>query len=365
MLDCLGKTREIPFLPNLESLVIRDSYVEKSKSFTNFSNLPNLKNLQLLSLYNTSNNNGRWMTTEFDFTDIYKLSKLNYLNLGSINPIYLPPLKTLKNLEELDISLKLITADMYSDEGTIDENITDESFEFLKALQKLKKLKINLRLPQYHSLIKGPKLLSFVKKSLEDLNLNITYLDENIIEGNNTINYICKNFKKLKKLALGISRNEKFESIEKTNITYFRKTGEKWGYDKVGPRPFRLDLKQISKLNNLEHFKFYNSDDMGFEVLNPISISKTKKLKKINIDNEKFSTKDLETIKNNTVGKRDKFLNEKKKKNKSITSEYNLSEKDKKIYDKLDRELNFGNQYTDYAHEYIGTILSERKKKKK
>ena len=38
---------------------------------------------------------------------------------------------------------------------------------------------------------------------------------------------------------------------------------------------------------------------------------------------------------------------------------------DKKIYDKLDRELNFGNQYSDYAHEYIGTILSERKKKKK
>ena len=37
---------------------------------------------------------------------------------------------------------------------------------------------------------------------------------------------------------------------EKTNITYFRKTGEKWGYDKVGPRPFKLDLKQISQLNN-------------------------------------------------------------------------------------------------------------------
>ena len=104
---------------------------------------------------------------------------------------------------------------------------------------------------------------------------------------------------------------------------------------------------------------------MGYEILNPISISKTKKLKKINIDNKKFSTQDLETIKKNTTGKRDKFLNEKKKKDKSITSEYDLSEKDKKIYDKLDRELNFGNQYTDYAYEDIGTILSERKKKKK
>ena len=112
---------------------------------------------------------------------------------GPLNPIYLQPLKTLKNLEELDISLKLITADMYSDDGNVDENITDESFEFLKALQKLKKLKINLRLPQYHSSVKGPKLLSFVEKSLEDLDLDISYLDENIIEGNNVINYIQTN----------------------------------------------------------------------------------------------------------------------------------------------------------------------------
>ena len=37
--------------------------------------------------------------TEFDFTDIYKLSKLKFLKLNELNPEYLPPLKTLKNLE--------------------------------------------------------------------------------------------------------------------------------------------------------------------------------------------------------------------------------------------------------------------------
>ena len=57
-------------------------------------------------------------------------------------------------------------------------------------------------------------------------------------------------------------------------------------------------------------------------------------------------------------------MNEKKKKDKSITSEYSLSEKDKKIYDKLDKELSFGEPYTHYAHESIKTILSDRKKKK-
>ena len=78
------------------------------------------------------------MTTEFDFTDIYKLSKIKYLKVNEINPEYLPPLKTLKNIEELELSFKLITGDMYSDEGTIDKNLVDENFEFLNSYKNLK-----------------------------------------------------------------------------------------------------------------------------------------------------------------------------------------------------------------------------------
>ena len=52
------------------------------------------------------------------------------------------------------------------------------------------------------------------------------------------------------------------------------------------------------------------------------------------------------------------------KKNKSILSEYSLSDKDKKIYDKLDKEINFGSPYSDYAYDTIKDILKERKKKK-
>ena len=55
----------------------------------------------------------------------------------------------------------------------------------------------------------------------------------------------------------------------------------------------------------------------------------------------------------------------KKKKDKSITSEYSLSEKDKKTYDKLDKEINFGSPYTDYAYDQIQDIIKERKKKTK
>ena len=362
--NCIGKKREMPHLPKLENLVLSDKYTEKSKSFSKFSELPNLKNLELLSLFNHQSNGHRWMTTEFDFTDIYKLSKIKYLKVNEINPEYLPPLKTLKNIEELELSFKLITGDMYSDEGTIDKNLVDENFEFLNSYKKLKKLKINL--PSDTSSVKGPNLLSFVNKDLEELELNIYFLDENMGNGNKTINYICKKFKKLKKLKLAITRNENFETSEKLKITFFRKTGEKWEYNKDGPRPFKLDFKIISKLKNLEHFIFnqkYN-DKMGFKILNPIHITKLRKLKKINISDIKFSSKDLETINEITTGKRDRFLKDKKKKNKSIVNEYSLSDKDKKIYDKLDKEINFGSPYSDYAYDTIEGILKARKKKK-
>ena len=104
---------------------------------------------------------------------------------------------------------------------------------------------------------------------------------------------------------------------------------------------------------------------MGYKILNPISVTKMSKLKTLNINDKKFSSKDLEIIRKITTSKRDKFLNEKKKKDKSITSEYSLSEKDKKTYDKLDKEISFGNPHADYAYDQIQDILKERKKKTK
>ena len=362
--NCIGVNREIPYLPKLENLIIEDNYNEKSNGFSKFANLPNLENLELLSLYNKQENGHRWMTTEFDFTDIYKLSKLKYLKLDQINPEYLPPLKTLKNIEELEISLKLITGDMYSDEGTIDKNLIDENFDFLQSFKSLKKLKIDI--PDDTSSVKGPKLLSFINNNLEELTLEISYFDENIKNGNNTIKHISKKFKKLQKLKLIISRNEKFEENEKSNTTYFRKTGEKWEYNKDGPRPFELDLKIISRLKDLKQFGFrqkYN-DEMGFKIINPISITKLKKLKTLNIKNEKFSSNDLEIINKLTTGERDKFLEECKKKDKSISSEYSLPSKEKKIYDKLNKEFKFGSPYRDWGYDTIEEILEERKKKK-
>jgi len=365
--DCVGSDRSLPYLPNLKTLIIHDKYQAKAKDYNKFSNIKNVEHLEFKNLYNTHDTNGRWQTTEFDFTDIFKLTKLKTLKLDQINPEYLPPIKTLKTLEELKLNLKLITGDMYSDDGTINESLIDKDFEFLKDLKFLKKLKIEL--PLEEKKIKGSELCSYINPSIEELNLQLHYEDFEITNGIKFLDKISI-LKNLKKFILRLGRTDKIEFSEKNKYYYFRKTGEKWNEGELSPRPFILDLKKIAKLKHLEQFAFAQSyrDDMGFKIINSKSITKLKNLRDINIDNKKFDTEDLKYIKKITVDPRDNFLKKCKNKDKSIRSEYSLNEKDKAIYDKLDKEIKFGNFHyyeRTWNNQSISEILKERNKKNK
>ena len=76
---CVGKERSFPNLPNLETLVINDKHCEKAKVYSNLSKLKNLKNLEFINLFNHNDDQTRWNTAEFDFTDITKLQLLEKL----------------------------------------------------------------------------------------------------------------------------------------------------------------------------------------------------------------------------------------------------------------------------------------------
>ena len=92
-----------------------------------------------------------------------------------------------------------------------------------------------------------------------------------------------------------------------------------------------------------------------------------KRLKRINIDNNKFSTEDLTHIRKITLDPRDIFLNNCKKKNNSIENEYDLNDKDKEKYDKLNQDIKFDNFYShhkSWGGDTIDDVLKERKKKK-
>ena len=326
-----------------------------------------MNHLEFKNLYNHYDTNNRWQTTEFDFTDIYKLSKLKVLKLKQLNPEFLPPLKTLRTLEELDISIKLITGSMYSDDGIINENLVDEDFDFLKNLQALKKLELSI--PMDESNIRGAKLISYINKNIDEIKIDIHYLDSKINDGYSLIDSLTKNLKNLKKLLLRVGREDGFETSSKKKFVYFRKTGEKWKENELGPRPFIFDFNKILKLKKLTQLGFAQSyrDEMGFKIINSKKITKMKRLKKINIDSNKFSTEDLTYIRKIILDPRDIFLKNCKKKNNSIENEYDLNDKDKKKYDKLNQDIKFDNYYShhkSWGGDTIDDILKERKKNK-
>ena len=127
--SCVGSVRDFPYCPNLKTLIITDRYCAKAKNYSNFKNLPSLEHLEFNSLFNYNDDSSRWCTTEFDFTDIYKLSKLKFLKLNQLNQnIY--HLKNSKNLE--DLNYLFFFYDMGSYDGIINDNIRDKDFDFLK-----------------------------------------------------------------------------------------------------------------------------------------------------------------------------------------------------------------------------------------
>ena len=92
--------------------------------------------------------------------------------------------------------------------------------------------------------------------AIEELVLDLHYEDQDINHGYESINYITKNFKNLKKLKLIMGRKEEFETSTKKKLVYFRKTGESWQLGKEGPRPFVLDLGKFVALKKLETNQF-------------------------------------------------------------------------------------------------------------
>ena len=158
--------------------------------------------------------------------------------------------------------------------------------------------------------------------------------------------------------------------MKNKNIIILEKQEKKWNEGELSPRPFILDLKKIAKLKKLVQFAFGQSyrDEMGFEIINSKNITQLKNLRDINLDHNKFKIEDLNYIKKITVDPRDDFLKKCKNKDKSIRSEYSLNEKNKAIYDKLDREIKFGNFYhyeRTWNNQSISVILKERKNKNK
>ena len=104
---------------------------------------------------------------------------------------------------------------------------------------------------------------------------------------------------------------------------------------------------------------------MGFKVINALDIVRMKKITHLHIKDKKFLSKDLIKIRNLTEVPQEKFLEKCKKKDKSITSKYSLSDKDKNKYDRLGREIKFGGHFfRSWSAKGIKEILKQRRTNK-
>jgi len=358
---CIGKNKSFPRFSKLETLVINDNYCDPELKYSKFSNLTNIRNLEFRGLFNYDENLSRWTLSKFDFTDIYKLKNLRLLRLNELGSEFLPPLKTLVSLEDLEISLKIITTEMGPDDGIVNDNVIDRDFEFINSLNKLKNLKLTI--PIDESSVKGVQLLKYVNKKIERLALDIRFFDAEFKIAYKIIDFITKNFKNLKELILILGRKDHFEIKEnkKGNIIYLRSTGEKW-CEGSGPRPFVLDLNKFRDFQKLEMLEFYEGDrdKMGFKIINPLSLTKMKSFKEVKIDDAKFSTKDLIKMKKITEKPINDFFKKCKKRNSYIKETWDLEGDDRDKYDLLNsKTIKFSDGYK--VKWKIETVLEGRK----
>ena len=124
-------------------------------------------------------------------------SKIKKLKINHLNPQYVNEIIKIKSLSDLDISL-----------WNTRSKVTEKDFEFLKKLKNLKKIKLS---GGSHSSISidYKKVMTFINKNIEDIEINIVYKENNHKIAYNCIAEINNRFRNLKK-EVPINKVESF-----------------------------------------------------------------------------------------------------------------------------------------------------------
>ena len=356
--DMLVDDCALPKFPNLEKILINYGNVgmdltpkdyEKFGNFRNFFNAPKLNRLEIYIP------NSDHIGVEFSSLKLNK--ELKELKIFSLNPKFVKDISKLKSLTSLEITLM------------DDKNkVTEKDFEFLKSLKNLKKIKIS---GGYISsvLINFKDVITFLNKDIEEVSLDIVYLEDSHIVAYECIKEINKSLKNLKKLTIDISSvmSDNVESYNNYDVKLKFAAGSGYGnyFDKITKEKstntkyqFNFDLKNLNNLKKLEEFTYRNTGAFSTKLLNEDKLLKLPNLKRIVTHEKYFSNNFFKNIKK----RQDDYLNKcrKLKKYKNSTSYYQLEGKEWETFDKLRIFTGYG-----YSGESASDILSNRKVKKK
>ena len=295
--DMLIGDFSMPKMPKLEKMLINYGNItwtlirENNKKLTNFRNFENVPNLSELDIdIEYDQKYGIELNTSLEN------SKIKKLKINNLNPQYVNEITKIKSLSDLDIAL-------WNEKS----KVTEKDFEFLKKLKNLKKIKLSGGAVGSIS-IDYKKVMTFINKNIEDIEIDIVYKEDNHKIAYNCIAEINNRFRNLKKLIIDcnscmIDTYQRFGFKADINSCKFKedkfleysnkKTKLKSTHDKY---KFQLDFKYFNKLKNLELFGFSEDSMFKIIVINENELFKFPNLTRIVAGSELFSTNFFEKI---------------------------------------------------------------------
>ena len=321
--DMLVDDFSMPQMPKLEKMLINYGNVSSNLVSKNNKKINNLRKFE-----NVPNLNQLNVDIEYDcdygikFRSLKK-NNIKNLKIHHLNPKYVDELIKIKNLSELDISL-----------WDKKNKVTEKNFEFLKHLKNLKKLKLS---GGGHGtiLIDYKKMMTFINKDIENLELDIVYKEDDHKVFYNCLAEINNRFRNLKILNLRfysyfIDVYERFNSNVNYELFKFKEDKEILEYSHKKSKlksthekyKFQLDFKLINNLKNLELIDFNKSSNFKTTIVNENELFKLPKLTRVACDTTLFP---MSFFKNIIKRQNDYFIKCKKlDKYKSINSKYDL-----------------------------------------
>ena len=372
---------DFPVFNNLSKININilypfmDDNESSEENLKKVNNIEKSKNLEevVLSIGETVNyDETRWNTIDVDLTGFYNLRNLRKLEINSIDQTLIKNLKNLDNLEELEISNPfMITQEKKSDEGTIHLPLTENDFDFVKYSKKLKKLTILFPRSGFYNErinLNIEKFLDLINVDLEEIRIMCAFEKKELNLASIFYEGILNKFSNIKKIDLDIScidaKKNKYEYSSKKDSAYQKEIQRR---ERSAKYPVKIDFKNFLTLKKIHTLDLEFDENIGTRLENIDEILNHSKLKNINIDEEKFDTKDLEKIFEKTATKKDKYILNYNKKNEgeAIYYSHKMDEKSSKEYNEIQDENNEDENIFEISNSSILNILVKRYKELK
>jgi hypothetical protein len=340
-------------------------FIKQSDStFKNFENSQNLEKITLGLGYNTRRDEGRWTLYTVDVSKFNNLKKLNFLELDHFEQDKIKNLNNLNNLKTFNlINPFMITEDHRSDDGFVHQPLTEDDFKFLAQSKELENLQIYFpRFGKARINIDFEKFIKYLNPKLKSIHLRLALDQKQLQQAHNLYNSVIKNLKEVEKIDINI------DDAGFPELKYNKR--KKDGYEialreheKKAKNPIIIDLKSFNDFKNLKSLNFKFSSYIGTKIKNLISIKSFKKLNLI-VEEHLLDANELKKLFYSIASKKDIYMYEyNRNRKKMVEYSWNLDEKNKKEYEKIEKESDYETKEITINGDSIDKILLKKKKK--